>query len=141
MVVDGSRRPPRLADSAERRCKVNCPNEYVTLSGAAKVAPGRPSANCMWRWCRKGVRSRGGEIVRLEHIRLGGKILTTADWVADFARRLAEADTAYFDRRAEMAQPPAPAASPSASRDRSSRRHGRIDAIERSRRIAKEAGS
>ena len=28
--------------------------DYMTLTQAAKLAPGRPSVNCIWRWCRKG---------------------------------------------------------------------------------------
>jgi hypothetical protein len=51
-------------------------NDYITLGEAAKIAPGRPSANCVWRWCRKGVLSRAGQRVRLRHVRIGGKIIT-----------------------------------------------------------------
>ena len=82
--------------------------EYLTLTQAAKIAPGRPSSNGIWRWCRQGVRTRGGTIVRLEHIRAGGKLLTTATWIAEFAHRLAEADNAAFDLRAMNAPPPPP---------------------------------
>ena len=42
-------------------------NPLITLTEAAKITPGRPSTNCLWRWCRRGVLSRGGERVRLEH--------------------------------------------------------------------------
>ena len=57
----------------------------------------RPSANCIWRWCRRGVLSRGGERVRLQHVRIGGRVYTTARWLEEFGRRLAEADAKYFD--------------------------------------------
>jgi hypothetical protein len=30
--------------------------EHLTLVRAAKLAPGRPSVNCVWRWCREGVK-------------------------------------------------------------------------------------
>jgi hypothetical protein len=112
------------------------PNEHLTLTEAAKLAPGRPSSNCIWRWCRRGVLARGGERIRLEHIRAGGKILTTAAWLATFTKRLAEADTAYFDRREREAPPPPPRL----SRAQLGRHARKLDAIERSRRMAKEAG-
>jgi hypothetical protein len=71
--------------------------DYITLGSAAKLSPGRPSANTIWRWCRKGVKSRNGAWVRLQHVRAGSRIYTTARWLADFAQNLAEADTEYFD--------------------------------------------
>lgn len=78
-------------------------HEYLTLTEAAKQAPGRPSSNAVWRWARRGVLARTGERVRLRHIRLGGKILTRADWLHDFASTLADADAAHFDERSEAA--------------------------------------
>lgn len=82
--------------------------EYLTLGKAAQESPGRQSANCIWRWARKGVLARTGERVRLQHVRVGGKIYTTREWLAEFGRRLAEADTSYFDAReaAARALPP-----------------------------------
>lgn len=71
--------------------------EYVSLTDAAKITPGRPTANCVWRWCRRGVRARNGERVRLRHIRMGGMMYTTAGWLDEFGRRLAEADARHFD--------------------------------------------
>ena len=54
------------------------PKDLITLAEAARIAPARPSTNCVWRWCRKGVLSRGGERIRLQHQRVGGIIFTTA---------------------------------------------------------------
>ncbi len=76
----------------------------ISLTQAAKIAPGRPSTNCVWRWCRRGVRARDGERVRLRHVRIGGKIFTTADWLADFGNALAEADAKYFDLNGAVAK-------------------------------------
>lgn len=59
-------------------------NPLITLTEAAKITPGRPSTNCLWRWCRRGVLSRGGERIRLEHRRIGGKIFTALDWLEEF---------------------------------------------------------
>ncbi len=93
-------------------------NEYITLTDAAKIAPGRPSTNCIWRWCRRGVLSRGGERVRLQHVRVGGMIYTTAAWLEEFGRRLAEADAKYFDLCEAAAEAARAAATPVARRRR-----------------------
>lgn len=73
--------------------------DFITLSKAAQLAPGRPSSNAMWRWARRGVLARSGERIRLEHIRVGGKIFTTAGWVREFGERLAAADARHFQQR------------------------------------------
>lgn len=80
--------------------------DLISLSQAARLSPGRPSANCIWRWCRRGVLSRTGERVHLQHVRLGGKLLTRRAWVEDFGARLAAADAGYF---AHASGPGAPA--------------------------------
>jgi hypothetical protein len=92
-------------------------SEYITLTEAAKIAPGRPSTNCIWRWCRRGVLARGGERVRLQHARVGGMIYTTAAWLEEFGRKLAEADAKYFDL-CEAAARAARAAEPRVTRRR-----------------------
>ena len=71
--------------------------DYLTCTEAAKLFPGRPSANCIWRWCRRGVAARNGERVRLRHVRLGGRLLTTRQWLDMFGHALAAADTKFFD--------------------------------------------
>jgi len=80
--------------------------EFITLARAAQAAPGRPSANALWRWCRRGVLARSGERVRLRHIRQGGRVFTRIDWLEEFGTALAAADTAHFDARAEASLPP-----------------------------------
>jgi hypothetical protein len=69
------------------------------LAKASELLPGRPAVNCIWRWCRRGVLGRNGVRVRLQHIRIGGKIFTSCEWIADFTRQLAESDAAYFDAK------------------------------------------
>jgi len=86
---------PRIAIAAEAA------QEYITLTQAAKLAPGRPSTNCLWRWCRRGVKARSGEVVCLEHVRVGGKLFTCKQWVRDFGQRLAAADRSHFQQRTE----------------------------------------
>ena len=63
--------------------------DYLTCSAAAKLAPGRPSSTAVWRWMTKGI-IRHGTRVKLEHLRMGGKLLTTESWVVEFGKALAE---------------------------------------------------
>lgn len=70
--------------------------DYITLTEATKLAPGRPSVNCIWRWARRGMLARNGERVHLEHVRIGGKLFTTEAWLSQFGQALAEADASYF---------------------------------------------
>lgn len=74
----------------------------ISITELAKLVPGRPSTNCVWRWCRKGVRSRNGERVRLQHVRIGGKIFSKTDWLNEFGAKLAESDTRYFELSREL---------------------------------------
>jgi hypothetical protein len=62
-------------------------DEMLTLSGAAKRLPNRPSASSLWRWCRKGIRGH-----RLEYIRIGSKIFTTFGALNRFFSVLADSD-------------------------------------------------
>lgn len=75
-------------------------DSYLTLIEACGIAPGRPSVNCFWRWCRKGILARNGQRIRIRHIRSGGKVLTTRQWVNDFFKQLADRDAEYFDGKA-----------------------------------------
>ncbi len=69
---------------------------YLTLSQAARFTPGEVSPNAIWRWCRQGVRSRGGDRIRLRHVRQGGRLFTTRRWLEEFGERLAAADAQHF---------------------------------------------
>lgn len=71
--------------------------EYLTLAEASKLVPGRPHPSCLWRWCRKGVQTRGGERIRLQHHRLGSRIFVTLEWLRLFGEELAKADSHFFD--------------------------------------------
>lgn len=48
----------------------NTASQYITLTEVANITPGRPSTNCVWRWCRRGVKSRTGERIHLQHVRM-----------------------------------------------------------------------
>ena len=73
--------------------------EYITLTIAAKMSPGRPHATAVWRWARKGIKARNGERVRLEHVRIGGRIFTKEIWLMDFFSAVKSADQKHFDER------------------------------------------
>ena len=90
----------RTANGDGPVCRDGAPaaEEHITLAQAAKLAPGRPSSNCVWRWCREGVKAASGTRVRLKHVRFGSRIFTTRQWLNDFGLALAEADAAHFQR-------------------------------------------
>ena len=75
--------------------------DHIDLTEAAKRSPGRPSPSAVWRWCRRGIKGRSGERVKLEHIRVGGRIYTTGESLSRFFTAVAEADSAHFDHRRE----------------------------------------
>ncbi|MCA9277242.1 MAG: DUF1580 domain-containing protein [Phycisphaerales bacterium] len=107
--------------------------EHITLSQAAKLAPGRPSSNCVWRWCREGVKAASGTRVRLKHVRFGSRIFTTRQWLNDFGLSLAEADAAHFQRDED-----APAAEQTAKPKRPSKRARRTADDARRRHLEAE---
>jgi hypothetical protein len=59
---------------------------------AQSLPPGRSdrpvNASTLFRWCRDGVRSPRGELVRLECCRLGGRWLTSLEAISRFSQRL-----------------------------------------------------
>ena len=70
--------------------------ELITLSNAAKLCPGRPSASAIWRWCRRGVKSRSGRRIYLRHLRSGCRLFTSRQWLEDFRQALTDADLPHF---------------------------------------------
>ena len=70
----------------------------LSLTEAAKNVPPidgrRPHASTVWRWCRKGLRG-----VRLEHTRLGHRVVTSAEALQRFTDSLAELDANQPDTR------------------------------------------
>jgi len=72
-------------------------NDYLSMSQAAKQVPGRVTPSSVWRWCRKGVKARNGQTVKLQHERVGGRVYTKAVWMQEFFASTAAADAEYFD--------------------------------------------
>ena len=79
--------------------------DLLTLSEATRHLPKyngrRPHSSTVWRWCRKGVRTRGGERVYLLHLRLGGRLFITRQALDEFGRNLAQADVDAFASRSD----------------------------------------
>ncbi|MBL7147094.1 MAG: DUF1580 domain-containing protein [Phycisphaerae bacterium] len=73
----------------------------LALSAAAKRCPGRPNTSTLWRWARKGIKARSGPRIRLEHVRVGGKIYVTLDSLNRFFKKVASADMEYFEKQSE----------------------------------------
>lgn len=71
------------------------PEARIGVAAAGKLLGVAPVT--AWRWCRRGVLVRG-ERVRLEALRLGGRLITSFDAVQRFIDRLnAPADTDHPD--------------------------------------------
>lgn len=67
-------------------------DEYITFEQAAEIAPTKPTSSAIWRWARRGLTSRSGEVVRLRHIRVGARLFTKAVWLDEFFAAMAESD-------------------------------------------------
>jgi len=111
--------------------------ERISLTDVAKLVPGRPTANAIWRWCRRGVLARNGVRVRLQHVRMGGRILTTRRWLDEFGKALADADAQYFDT--SRCGTPAPE-SGNKRNEASKARHARSQRLDRIERELEGAG-
>jgi hypothetical protein len=100
-----------LYDASERTLRYGgffmVEQNYLSLSEAARIAPGKPHKASIWRWCRKGVKARTGDVVKLRHVRAGGKVFTRADWLEQFLAELVATDQEHFDRPAEPQAKPA----------------------------------
>jgi len=104
----------------------------ITMKQAGDVSRVRPA--CIWRWCRKGVVARNGRRVRLQHVRIGGRVFTTKKWMDDFSELLAVADVESFEQKLNGTG--GRVVRPCKSRPDSQRQQ----AIERAERLLKEAG-
>ena len=76
------------------------PNDYLTLSQAAKTLPGRPHVSTLWRWATRGVRDR-----KLQTVLRGGRRFTRSLWLDDFLvpQDDAPATTSRTNRQREAA--------------------------------------
>ena len=81
--------------------------EYITLTQASKLCPTKPCISAIWRWCRRGLKSRSGKRVRLEHLRVGRRVLTTRSSLERFFRELTAADMPHFDSQTASISKPA----------------------------------
>ena len=70
--------------------------QYLSMAQAARRCPSRPHPSALYRWARRGLKSRAGRWVRLKHCRAGRGLYTTLDWLECFFEELAEADLPHF---------------------------------------------
>jgi len=64
-------------------------SEFLTLTEATKIIPGRPSVPTVWRWAVKGVHG-----VKLRSGRAGKRIVIKREWLEDFYSELEAARSA-----------------------------------------------
>ena len=57
--------------------------DLLTLAEASARWNRRISPKCLWRWCREGILA-GDRVLRLPHARVGGRYMTTIEWLAAF---------------------------------------------------------
>lgn len=114
--------------------------DYLTLTQASAVTPGRPSPSAMWRWARKGVKARTGERILMRHVRAGGRVFVTRAWILDFVEALASRDSEYFSAKDQAAAgaPPRSQAFASPTRPRKPRRPKAPFDPDRQKRVAAE---
>ena len=73
-------------------------NEYLTLTEAAKLVPGRKpgkgvSEGTVWRWCMRGIRNG----IRLRSAMVGGHRCTTRQWLREFIEALNQSQSGTTD--------------------------------------------
>lgn len=66
-------------------------HEYLNLTQAAKLVPGKPHPSTLHRWRDRGIGGRDGQRVRLKTVRFGYNVYTTRDWLQQFAEAVDEA--------------------------------------------------
>ena len=69
---------------------------YIPLSAASKLIPGRPAISTLHRWCTRGVRG-----VKLANIRIGSRRFTTQDAIDEFVAAQIELDQQQTHYEAE----------------------------------------
>lgn len=77
--------------------EIQC-GEGLNLSAAGRLFPahrgeGTVGPSTVFRWLTKGARSTGGQLVKLEAVRVGGRWLTSRGAVARFVQALTTAST------------------------------------------------
>jgi hypothetical protein len=95
----------------------------LNLSAAGRLFPahrgvGTVGPSTVFRWLTKGARATGGQLVKLEAVRVGGRWLTSRGAVARFVQALTSAST-------PVPGTPAPPPRSSAARQKASERAGR----------------
>ena len=62
--------------------------DYIDLTTASHLLPGRPSITTVWRWAARGRTCNGKRVQLRAGHGAGGKLWTTREWVAEFVKEL-----------------------------------------------------
>lgn len=79
--------------------------EYLTFAQASRRCHFRPSISTIWRWARKGLKARSGRLIRLRHLRMGRRLVTTPQWLDEFFDHLAQADCEQTESSRDESDP------------------------------------
>lgn len=78
-------------------------DQLLSMAQAARLLPerdgSRPHPSTLWRFCRKGIRSRAGGRVICDSVRVGARLYTTVRALNEFFAKVAKADAAYFQQQ------------------------------------------
>lgn len=103
--VQRDRSQRREADARNLAARQRAGSDYLTLAEAAQKTPGRPTSSTIWRWARHGLTLRNGREVHLQYVRVGGRMYTTEQWLADFMEAVTAADLEDVPLRHPNRQP------------------------------------
>ena len=74
--------------------------QYLKLSDAAKLTPLEVSPCTVWRWCVKGFYIKAAKkTLRLEHVVIGRRLLTTQEWIDRFIAEITAARVAIREKK------------------------------------------
>lgn len=81
-------------------------HDLISFPEAARLLKGLgdPSPISVWRWARRGLLSRSGRRVRLDHVRVGARLFTSREALQEFFSAVAASDCEHFDRKQEAPQ-------------------------------------
>ncbi len=93
-------------------------DDYLTLTQATKIAPGRPHISSIWRWIRRGTLTRSGSRVHLRAVRAGGRMFTTHAWLDEYLTGVNDGDATHFEETLPQSSGGAAIQTPIGSRTR-----------------------
>ena len=74
-------------------------SDYIGFEAAAKLLPGKSSKYTLYGWCRDGLPGPDGKRIFLQFVQVGRKVYTTAAWLEEFIKLVAEASRQKAQQR------------------------------------------